>query len=122
MTVLTPLLDLPDVAGALDDARRAVDSVLAERSLRRTGGQIAAEASLRCAQASAALEGSEIALDEVRSGTVTDPLVQGCLRVTEALPALVDTWLRAPGQVLARLHLLAARGLVSDDRLGRPVA
>lgn len=122
VTVLTPLLDLPDVADALHGARRAVDSALGDRSLRRTGGRVAAEASLRAARASAALEGVEQSLEDIRAGTVTDPLIQGCLRVAEALPGMVDTWPRAPGQVLARLHVLAARGLVPDEGLGRPVA
>ncbi len=115
-----PLLDLPDVSAALGDARVSVDAVLADRSLRRTGGRVAVEASLRCARASAALEGTDQPLDEVRAGTVTDSLVQGALRVAEALPALADTWARAPGQVLARLHLLAARGTLPEAGLGRP--
>jgi hypothetical protein len=120
MTVLNRLLDLPDVAAALDSARDAVDEVLGQRSLRRTGGPLAAEVSLRCAHASAALEGAAADLAEVRAGTVTDPVVQGALRVAEALPGLADTYGRAPGQALARLHLLAARGTVPDDQLGRP--
>ena len=37
-------------------------------------------------------------------GTVTDPIVQGALRVATELPGLVDTWQQAPRQVLARLH------------------
>jgi len=120
MTVLNRLLDLPDVAPALEEARTAVDALLAERSLRRTGGRLAAEVSLRCAHASAALEGVETDLSDVRDGTVTDPVVQGALRVAEALPGLADTYTRAPGQALAKLHLLAARGVVDDDQLGRP--
>jgi len=33
---------------------------------------------------------------------------------------MADTWPHAPGQVLARLHLLAARELAPPERLGRP--
>ncbi|GAA4218225.1 oxidoreductase [Actinocatenispora rupis] len=120
MTVLKRLLDLPDVSTDLDAARAALDTVLADRALRRTGGPLAAEVSLRCAHASAELEGTEADLDAVRAGTVTDPLVQGALRVAEALPGLGDTWVRAPGQALARLHLLAARDILPEDQLGRP--
>jgi hypothetical protein len=41
--------------------------------------------------------------------------------VAGALDGLAQQWPVAPRQVLARVHLLAARGLVSDDELGRPV-
>ena len=64
--------------------------------------------------ASAALEGHAYDLEEVRAGTVTDPVLQGALRVAEGLGGLVDLWPRAPRQVLARLHVLAARGVVPD--------
>jgi hypothetical protein len=49
--------------------------------------------------------------------------VQGALRVAAALPGLGSRWLTAPRQVLARLHVLAARGTagVDDDALGRPL-
>src|SRR6478609_2894326 len=39
-----------------------------------------------------------------------------------ALDGLVGTWRRAPRQVLARLHTLAAADLVAVDDLGRPRA
>jgi hypothetical protein len=39
--------------------------------------------------------------------------------VAEAIGGLVDLWPRAPRQVLARLHVLAARGVVPDAVLGR---
>ncbi|GIF65434.1 hypothetical protein Ais01nite_34690 [Asanoa ishikariensis] len=82
---------------------------------------VAAEISLRSAVASAALEGYAHDRELVRSGVVTDTVVQGCLRVAAALPSLVDTWPKAPRQVLARLHVLAARGSVPMDALGHPV-
>jgi hypothetical protein len=116
---LAPLLDLPDIAPAFDQARARVDTALQHRALRRHGGQVAAEASLRAAVASAALEGHAYDLEDVRGGTVTDPVVQGSLRVAEGLGGLVDLWPRAPRQVLARLHVLAARGAVPPDDLGR---
>ena len=116
---LAPLLDLADVAPALDEARARVDAALRHRALRRHGGQVAAEASLRSAVASAALEGARYDPDEVRGGTVTDPVLQGALRVAESLSGLVDVWPRAPRQVLARLHVLAARGVVPPADLGR---
>src|SRR6188768_3168027 len=115
---LAPLLALADVEPALTAARERVDTAMRHRALRRNGGQVAAEVSLRAAVASAALEEHRYDLEEVRAGTVTDPVVQGALRVAEALGGLVDLWPRAPRQVLARLHVLAARGAVADSALG----
>src|SRR6187551_3325372 len=116
---LAPLLDLADVAPALAGARDRVDAAMRHRALRRHGGQVAAEVSLRAAVASAALEGHVHDLEEVRGGTVTDPVLQGALRVAEGLVGLVDLWPRAPRQVLAKLHVLAARGVVPPADLGR---
>ena len=122
MEPLAALLNLAGVAAALDEARDRVDDALRHRALRRHGGQVAAEASLRGAVASAALEGHRYGLEDVRAGTVTDPVVQGALRVAEGLVPLVDLWPRAPRQVLARLHVLAARGVAPAAELGRPVS
>jgi hypothetical protein len=122
MDPLAALSDLAGVAPALEAARDRVDNALRHRALRRHGGQVAAEASLRGAVASAALDGHRYGLEEVRAGTVTDPVLQGALRVAEGMAPLVDLWPRAPRQVLARLHVLAARGVVPDAVLGRPAA
>lgn len=119
MDPLAPLLELADVAPALTAARERVDAAMRHRALRRHGGQVAAEASLRAAVASAALEGHAHDLEDVRAGTVTDPVVQGALRVAEGVGGLVDLWPRAPRQVLAKLHVLAARGVVPAADLGR---
>jgi hypothetical protein len=119
---LAPLLELADVAPAFAQAREDVDAAMRHRALRRHGGQVAAEASLRAAVASAALEGHAYDLEEVRAGTLTDPVLQGALRVAEGIGGLVDLWPRAPRQVLAKLHVLAARGVVAPDDLGRLIA
>ncbi|HEX6968851.1 MAG TPA: oxidoreductase [Micromonosporaceae bacterium] len=119
---LAPLLALTDVAPALQRARDRIDDALRHRALRRHGGRVAAEVGLRSAVASAALEGSGHDLEAVRAGTVTDPVLQGALRVAEAIPGLVDLWLKAPRQVLAKVHVLAARGVTDPEALGRPVA
>ncbi|GAA1826071.1 hypothetical protein GCM10009682_52220 [Luedemannella flava] len=117
---LAPLLDLPDVAEAGDRAREAVDAALRHRALRRQGGPLAAEVGLRSARCSAALESHEYGLEALRSGTVTDPVAQGALRLSAALDALAPRWTSAPRQVLARLHVLAASGSTDADLLGRP--
>jgi hypothetical protein len=118
--LLAGLRGLPGVADEVDQARSAVDAAYRHPTLRRAGGRVAAEVALRAAVASAALAGSRYDVDQVRTGTVTDPVLQGALRCAEAVPGMVETWRRAPRQALARLHVLAARGVVGDDRLGRP--
>ncbi|MGH8877716.1 MAG: oxidoreductase [Stackebrandtia sp.] len=117
---LAPLLELAEVADALEQARAAVDRTLWHKRLRRDGAAVATEVSLRCAVSSAALDGAEYRLDEVRGGAVTDSVVQGALRVGGELPSLVELWPKAPRQVLAKLHLLAARDLAPEEQLGRP--
>ncbi|MDM4722112.1 oxidoreductase [Micromonospora sp. WMMA1363] len=118
---LAPLLTLADITPAVERARERFDQALRHRALRRHGGQVAAEVSLRSAVASAALEGAAHEREEVRAGTVTDPVLQGALRVAGALPGLTDLWPKAPRQALAKLHVLAARDVVAEADLGRPV-
>jgi hypothetical protein len=115
-------MDLAGVADATAVARERVDEALRHPALRRHGGQVAAEVSLRSAVASAALSGYGHEREMVRAGTVTEPVLQGALRVATALDELAGRWPTAPRQVLARLHMLAARGVVSDDELGRPAS
>jgi len=119
---IAPLLELPEVEPALAVARSAVDAALRHRALRRSGGTLAAELGLRSAVASASLEGHAYELDDVRAGTVTDPVVQGALRVSAALDSLAATWRTAPRQVLAKLHVLAASGSLPPSSLGRPLS
>src|SRR5215207_8919114 len=122
MDPLAPLLNLSDIADAVKGARAAVDGAYRHPALRRKGGPVAAEISLRCAVASASLLSGGYQLELVRSGTVLDPVLQGSLRVAESLPALAGRWENAPRQVFARLHVLAATGLLPADALGRPSA
>ncbi|MEU7865418.1 oxidoreductase [Dactylosporangium sp. NPDC049140] len=118
---LAPLLDLADVRPALDQARAAVDAAMRHRALRRAGGPVAAEIALRTSVASAALDTHGFDLEGVRAGVVTDPVVQGALRATAALDGLTGTWTKAPRQVLAKLHTLVARDVVTAGELGRPL-
>jgi hypothetical protein len=121
---LAPLLELPGVTDGVARARTAVDVLLENRTLRRRSGDVSAESSLRGAWASAWLEGSTLALADVRSGApdaLADPVLQGALRAQAAIGQLADTWRHAPRQALARLHAVAAADLVSDrELLGRP--
>jgi hypothetical protein len=117
---LAPLLDLPGVRAAADGARAGIDRLLGHKVLRRESAGVSTESALRGARASAALEGVDVPLADLRAGNVEDPLVQGALRVSAGLGSMVETWSRAPGQVLARLHVLAAADLVESGELGRP--
>ncbi|UOY00046.1 hypothetical protein [Blastococcus sp. PRF04-17] len=119
---LAPLLDLPGVRDAADAARAGVDRLLRHKVLRRESAGVSIESALRGARASAALEGVDVPLADLRAGAVDDPVVQGSLRVSAGLGSMVDTWSRAPGQVLARLHVLAAADLADRGDLGRPAA
>jgi hypothetical protein len=97
-----------------------VDRLLGHRILRRRSAEVSAESALRGARASAALEGIELPLEEIRAGGVREPVVQGALRVSAEIGGLADTWRKAPRQALARLHMLAAADAVPSDALGRP--
>lgn len=119
---LAGLLQLDGVAEAADEARRAVDRLLVHRVLRRQIPAVAAESTIRGARAAAALSGVDIPLAELRSSEAGDPVARGAVRAYAALGPMVTTWTRAPGQVLARLHALAAADLVPPDELGRPLA
>lgn len=118
---------LPGVPEAVESARKAVDALLGHRTMRRRSPDISAESALRGARASAALEGADWSLEEVRRRTdysrSEDPearIVGGALRLSAEYGTLVDVWRRSPIQVLARLHMVAAADVVPADALGRP--
>ncbi|HET7328673.1 MAG TPA: oxidoreductase [Nocardioidaceae bacterium] len=107
------LASLEGVASAFAAARDGIDALLRDRGLRRTGPDLTAEALLRGARASAALE---------RGGPAGDEYDEtGAVRLSTALLGLLPIWRTAPLQALARMHTLVARGTVRDDDLGRPV-
>ena len=118
---MAPLLDLPGVRAAADEARAAVDRVHQHPANRRGWPATAAEASMRAARASAALDGADVRLPLGHG--VADPVLAGAVRIADAIGTLLATWQRAPLQALARLHVLAAADLVDEDgALGRPRA
>jgi hypothetical protein len=123
MDPLATLNNLTGIDSAVNDARAAVDGAYRHPALRRKGGLVAAEVSLRSAVASASLETAiSYEREHVRSGTVLDAVVQGSLRIHSSLPSLAERWESAPAQVLARLHVLGATGILEPDSLGRPSA
>jgi hypothetical protein len=132
---LARVAGLPGVAEAVETARRSVDTLLRHRLMRRRGSEVTAEASLRSARASAALAGFDVPLETLRAGlgdaadaggpqtaAEVTPLsaALAAVRLYSELGTLRSTWERAPRQVLARMHVLAGRGLLPSDQLGRP--
>ena len=121
---LAPLMELPGVAAASDQAREALGRAHRHRANLRRWPVTAAEAALRSARASAVLDGGGHKLDDIDVSAISDPVFAGALRVAQALEGgetnLVGVWQRAPLQALARLHMLAAADRVDESRLGRP--
>lgn len=120
---LAPLVDLPGVEDAGEEAREALALAHRHKTNRRGWPATAAEAAMRAARASSVLDGGSLVLDPDAG---PDPVLAGALRVAEALEGgattLVGVWQRAPLQAIARLHALAAADLTDPDRLGRPRA
>ncbi|MGH3722342.1 MAG: oxidoreductase [Pseudonocardiaceae bacterium] len=111
-------MDLPGVGEAVTRVRDAVRAVHRHPANRRHWPATAAEAAVRAARASAALDGGSTTVPS--DGSVRDPVLAGALRVAQALGGLLGTWRRAPLQALARLHVLAAADLSAGPQLGRP--
>jgi hypothetical protein len=124
MDAFAPLVELPGVGEAVDEARAAVDLLRGHRVMRRRSEEVTAESALRGARASAALAGADWPLEEVRRRTDVGkeagaaPLL-GALRLSAETAALLDTWRVAPAQALTRMHTLATAGLVPEERVGR---
>ncbi|HEX7717601.1 MAG TPA: oxidoreductase [Marmoricola sp.] len=115
------LIELEGVPSAFAAARDGIDALLRDRGLRRTSPEQTTESLLRGAHASAVLEGSGSTLEEVRAGS-GDDVAQAAVRVSTGVLALVPVIGTSPAQAFARLHALAGKGEVEDDRLGRPVS
>jgi hypothetical protein len=120
---------LPGVAAAVDEAREACTRLRWHPALRRKADAARAEAGVRAVQSSAALAGARFPVELVRNvarGVDTFPedpagrTALGVLRAHAEAEALPRAWERTPLQALARLHVVAAAGLVADDALGRP--
>jgi hypothetical protein len=123
---LAPLLELPGVASASDQAREALGRAHRHRANLRRWPVTAAEAALRAARASAVLDGGLKLDEQLDASAAGDPVFAGALRVAQALEGgettLVGVWQRAPLQALARLHMLAAADWADEAQLGRPRA
>ncbi len=133
---LLTLLRLPEVSEAVDGAREACTRLRWHEGLRRRAPEAAAESRVRGARASALLDGAELAGSEHTLSVVRDLMrgardwpaelgpaeltTRAAVRVTAATEGVDAAALRSAAQVLSRLHLAAASGLVPSDQLGRP--
>jgi hypothetical protein len=122
---LARLTALPGVEAAVEAVRTAVDGIYGHRVMRRRSPEVAAEGTLRGARGSAALDGADWALEEVRrrsdfGATAEARTVGAALRLTAEAGQLLTVWRESPLRVLARLHLIAAGGAVPQDAVGRP--
>ncbi|MGW6913397.1 oxidoreductase [Kitasatospora sp. NPDC054939] len=120
---LAPLAQLPGVPDAVADVRKSVDRLYGHRVMRRRAAEVTSESALRGARASAALDGADWPLEEVRRRTdfgadAEARTVGAALRISAEAGQLLSVWRHAPLQVLARLHLLAVGD--ADPSAGRP--
>ena len=113
------LVSLEGVPSSFRAARDGIDVVLRDRGLRRTSPETTAESLLRGTHASAVLEGSSSSLADVREGR-GDEVATDAVRVSTELLALVPVLRQSPLQALARLHAVAGRAALPEERLGRP--
>jgi hypothetical protein len=113
--------ELEGVPSAVRAARDAVDAVLRDRGHRPVGPQVTSESLLRGAIASARLDGSGSDDATVRDGH-GDPIARAAVRLSTELLGVLPAWQSAPLQALARLHAIAAAGVVDVAEVGRPVA
>jgi hypothetical protein len=120
---------LPGVEEAVQAAREACTQLRWHPALRKRAAEARAEATIRAARCSAALEGARYPVPLIRDtarGAATLPddasgrLAQGALRVLSQARELESTIASAPAQALARLHVAAAAGLLAEPELGRP--
>jgi hypothetical protein len=110
LTVLDPLADLAQLEGvpsAVAAALDAVDVVLRDRGHRWVPREESARALVASAKSSVELSDDP------------DRWLPGALRLYSELADLAALIRLAPGQALARSHVLVARGLVADEVLGR---
>lgn len=111
---LAGLVELPGVASAAESARTTVDRLIGHQVVRRRSPEVSAESLRRGAAASALLDGFPA------EPAAAPPIA--ALRLYAELGALRSAWSRAPWQVLARMHVLAARDRAAPEELGRPRA
>lgn len=114
-----PLADLAGMEGvgsAVTSARDSVDAVLRDRGRRRVTPEQQAEALVRAARANAALGDADGVDHGLPNRTGWEA---GTVRLYLQLVDLAGLIRVSPGQAIARAHAVLARGLLSNDDLGR---
>jgi hypothetical protein len=122
--VLASLAMLDGVFEAVEAARASVDALLRDLrspALRARAGEVTTESVRRSAWASVALAGVRIPVEEFRA-PLEDPLARNVFSLYAELGSLAATFEAAPGQALARIHVVAAADLEPVASLGRPVS
>ncbi|MBU6245547.1 MAG: hypothetical protein KGP12_10065 [Actinomycetales bacterium] len=110
-------LNSPVLADALAGARADIDALLWRRDVRSAAAAVAAASIDRGGRASAAIDGADVFdADDSPMGR----LLARAWAVTSTAAKEASTWERAPLQVLAHLHAVAAAGFQDADALGRP--
>ncbi len=132
---LAALAAVPAVAEAVASARAACEALRWHEAFRRRWREVRAEAGLRAAAASAALDGAPVGVELLRAWATgaggpahgTDLVAAGALRaqavVEAALPPLGGRGGTAAlplPQLVARVHAAAAADLLPAAELGRP--
>jgi len=114
-SAVAPLFTDEVIASDIQHARDAIDALLWRRDIRSDAVAVAVESIDRGARDSAAIDGADQAgIDDSPMGRVRASAVA----VTSEALGQADVWVRAPLQVLAHLHAVAAHGF--SDELGRP--
>ncbi len=116
---MATLASLEGVPSAYAATRDGVDVLLRDRGLRKTPPAFTTESLLRGAAASAVLEGSTAAVEQIRAGE-GDEVATAAVRLSTEVLAQVPTLRQAPLQALARLHSTVAAGTLPLADLGRP--
>jgi Fic family protein len=125
------LAEMPGIPERVEAARAACTRLRWHEALRRRIPEAAAESRVRGAIASAELDGASLPVDVVRDvvrgasvwSEHPDPVervVRGATAATMESERLAPLVLTSPLQALARLHTVAAAGLVPSGELGRP--
>jgi len=103
------------IAESIQSARDAIDALLWRRDIRADAEAVALESLDRGARDSAAIDGADqVGVDDSPMGRVR----AAAIAVTSEAVSQADVWPKAPLQVLAHLHAVAAHGFSED--LGRP--
>ncbi len=116
---MATLAGLEGVPSAYAATRDGIDVLLRDRGLRKTPPAFTSESLLRGAAASAALEGSGSSPEQIRAGE-GDETAAAAVRLSAEALSLVPTLRQAPLQAFARLHAIAAKGVLGMQELGRP--